>query len=48
MNTKIIKDLTIRALNDKDKELKIINRMIQMNFGLAWDDKFKWLDTILH
>ena len=48
MNTKIIQDLTIRTLNDKDKELKIINRMIQMNFGLAWDDKFKWLDTILN
>ena len=47
MNTKIIQDLKIRSLNDKDKEHKIINRMIQMDFGLAWDDKFRWLDTIL-
>ena len=48
MNTKIIEDLKIKSLNNKDKELKIMNRMIQINFALAWDDKFKWLDTILH
>ena len=48
INTKIIQDLKIRALNDKEKELKIINRMIQLDFALAWDDKFRWLDMIIH
>jgi|UniRef100_A0A6C0DUX7 hypothetical protein len=46
-NTKIIQELEIRSLNDKEKELKIITKILELDFGLAWDDKFKWLDNIL-
>jgi hypothetical protein len=46
-NTKIIQELEIRSLNEKEKELKIITKMLELEFALAWDDKFKWLDTIL-
>lgn len=48
MNTKIIHELEIRSLNEKEKELKLINKILEIDFGLAWDDKFKWLDTILN
>jgi len=44
-NTKIIQELEIRSLNEN--ELKIILKILELDFGLAWDDKFKWLDTIL-
>lgn len=47
MNTKIIQELEIRSLNDKEKELKIITKILEIDFALAWDDKFKWLDNIL-
>jgi hypothetical protein len=47
MNIKIIQELEIRSLNEKDKEIKIITKMLELEFALAWDDKFKWLDTIL-
>jgi hypothetical protein len=47
MNLKIIQDLEIQSLNEKEKDIKIINRCIELKFGLAWDDKFKWLDRIL-
>lgn len=47
INTKTIQELEIRSLNEKDKEIKIILKIIELNFSLAWDDKFKWLDTIL-
>lgn len=46
-NTKIIQELEIRSLNDKEKELKIITKILEIDFALAWDDKFKWLDNIL-
>ena len=46
-NTKIIQELEIRSLNENEKELKIILKILELDFGLAWDDKFKWLDTIL-
>jgi hypothetical protein len=46
-NTKIIQELEIRSLNEKEKELKIIIKILELEFALAWDDKFKWLDTIL-
>jgi hypothetical protein len=48
MNTKIIQELEVRSLNRDDKEIKIINKILELDFALAWDDKFKWLDTILH
>ena len=47
MNTKLIQELEIRFLNEKEKEIKIIIKMIDLEFALAWDDKFKWLDIIL-
>ena len=47
MNTKIIQELEVRFLDEHDKELKIITKMLELEFALAWDDKFKWLDTIL-
>jgi hypothetical protein len=46
-NTKIIQELEIRSLNNKEKELKIITKILEIEFALAWDDKFKWLDNIL-
>jgi hypothetical protein len=46
-NKKIIQELEIRSLNGMDKEIKMINRILELEFALAWDDKFKWLDTIL-
>ena len=45
-NIKIIQELELRSLNDREKEIKIINRTLELNFGLAWDDKFKWLSTL--
>jgi hypothetical protein len=45
-NTKIIQELEIRSLNQKDKEIKIITKILELEFALAWDDKFKWLNTI--
>ena len=47
-NTKIIQELEIRSLNEKEKELKIIKKILELEFALAWDDKFKWLDKFLH
>jgi hypothetical protein len=47
MNTKLIQELEIRSLNEKEKEIKIIRKMLDLEFALAWDDKFKWLDIIL-
>jgi hypothetical protein len=47
INKVIITELEVRSLNEKDKEINIIRKSIDLEFGLAWDDKFKWLDTIL-
>ena len=47
MNSKLIQELEIRSLNDKEKEIKIITKILELEFALAWDDKFKWLDDIL-
>jgi hypothetical protein len=47
INTKTIQELEVRSLNEKEKEIKIITKMLELEFALAWDDKFKWLDTIL-
>jgi len=46
-NTKIIQELEIRSLNEKEKELKMITKILELDFALAWDDKFKWLNNIL-
>lgn len=46
-NTKIIQELEIRSLNQNDKETKMIQKILELEFALAWDDKFKWLDIIL-
>jgi hypothetical protein len=47
VNTKTIQELEIRSLNEKEKEIKIISKILELDFALAWDDKFKWLDSIL-
>jgi hypothetical protein len=47
INSKLLQELEIMSLNENNKEIKIINRTIELQFTLAWDDKFKWLDTIL-
>lgn len=47
INTKFIQELEIMSLNDKNKEINIIKKILELEFALAWDDKFKWLDTIL-
>jgi hypothetical protein len=47
INTKLIQELEIRSLNEKDKEINIIKKSLELEFALAWDDKFKWLDIIL-
>jgi hypothetical protein len=47
INTKIIQELEISSLNEKEKELKIIIKILELEFALAWDDKFKWLNNIL-
>jgi hypothetical protein len=47
LNIKLLQELEIRSLNEKDKEIKIINRILELKFALAWDEKFKWLDQIL-
>lgn len=46
-NSRIIQELEIRSLNNSDKEIKIINKILELEFALAWDDKFKWLDIFL-
>lgn len=47
INKKTLQELEIRSLNQKDKEIKMIQRIIELEFALAWDDKFKWLDSII-
>jgi hypothetical protein len=47
INNKIIQELEIRSLNEKEKEIKIITKILELEFALAWDDKFKWIDNIL-
>jgi ribosome-associated translation inhibitor RaiA len=47
INNSILLELKSRILNNKDKEINIIKKMIELEFGLAWDDKYKWLNTIL-
>jgi hypothetical protein len=47
VNTKLIQELEIRSLNEKEKEIKIINKILELDFALAWDDKLQWLNDIL-
>jgi hypothetical protein len=46
INRSTIQELEIRSLNEKDKEIKMIQKMIELEFALAWDDKFRWLDNL--
>jgi hypothetical protein len=46
INRSIIQDLESRSLNEKDKDIKMIHKMIELEFALAWDDKFCWLDIL--
>ena len=47
VNDNIIVELREKAKNESDKEIKMMRKMIEMNFGLAWDDRYRWLDNIL-
>lgn len=47
INNGILLELKSRMLNNKDKEINIIKKMVELEFGLAWDDKYKWLNTII-
>jgi hypothetical protein len=47
INDKILVELRERIKNEKDKELKMMNKMIDLEFGLAWDDHYRWLNTII-
>jgi single-stranded DNA-specific DHH superfamily exonuclease len=46
-NQIILEELKIRSANEKEKENKMMKKMIELEFGLAWDDKYKWLDRII-
>jgi hypothetical protein len=46
MNDIIITELESLSLYEKHKELHIIKKSIELNFGLAWDNKFKWLNNV--
>lgn len=47
INTKILSELEIYSLNNSDKDKKMIQRILELKFGLAWDEKLKWIDDIL-
>ena len=44
-NSKIVEELTANPINGK--EAKIAERVVQLDFGLAFDDRFNWLTEIL-
>jgi hypothetical protein len=48
INSKTIQDLEIRSLNQDEKDIKLIHRILELNFALAWDDKYKWLQAIFN
>jgi len=39
-----IKEIRVQQSSKDDK---LIDKMLQLEFALAWDDKFRWLDRIL-
>ena len=47
-NNKIIQELEILSLTPNHKEIRIIQKSIEIGFGLAWDEKFRWLGQILN
>jgi len=47
MNEKIIEELREKSKNESDKEIKMMRKIIDLHFGLAWDDRYRWLDIIL-
>jgi hypothetical protein len=48
MNQTILDELRIRVKDPKEKEVKLLQKMIELEFALAWDDKFNWLHNILN
>jgi hypothetical protein len=44
VNKTIIQELEISSLNVNNKDIKLINNIIKLNFALAWDIQFRWLD----
>ena len=47
MNERIIEELREKSKNESDKEIKMMKKIIDLHFGLAWDDRYRWLDMIL-
>ena len=39
--------IPVDNIQKKSGPMQIINKILEIEFALAWDDKFKWLDTIL-
>ncbi len=47
MNEEILNELKKRSENKNEKEIKIIMKTLELEFGLAWDDKFTWINKII-
>lgn len=47
MNEMILEQIKVSKNEIGLKDNKLIDKMIQLDFTLAWDDKFRWLDTII-
>lgn len=46
INYKILSELEVYSLNYSGKDSKMIERILELKFGLAWDEKLKWLDEV--
>jgi hypothetical protein len=47
INEEILIELKKRSENKNEKEIKIIIKTIELDFGLAWDDKFTWINKLI-
>jgi hypothetical protein len=45
-NNKLLRDLEIYSLHNYEKDSKMIQKILELNFALAWDEKLKWIDEI--
>lgn len=47
MNDCIVSQLKTDVFEKRNKDCKLIEKMIQLEFALAWDDKYRWVDHVL-
>ena len=47
MNEIILEQIKENRNQTDSKDEKLIEKMIQLDFTLAWDDKFRWIDRII-